>query len=197
MRNVSKSTNLTIKLSLLSAIALLLVYFEFPVLPSFTFLKIDLSDIPALIGAFTFGPLAGVVIEALKNILIMFVKGSQSGGIGELANFMVGCFYVCTAGFIYGKNKNRKTAIYSLIVATIVMSVAGVLANYFIFVPMYYGDKSTAFIIHYMVYGIVPFNLIKGVIISIVTIVIYKRVSVLIHSEASKGWNTNSRKKSA
>lgn len=193
MKNVTKSTNLTIKLGLLGAIALLLAYLEFPVLPAFTFLKIDLSDIPALIGAFTFGPIAGGVIEALKNILIMLVKGSQNGGIGELANFMVGCFYVCTAGFIYSKNKTKKNAIISLIVATIIMSIAGVLTNYFIFVPLYFKSMSTKDLIHYMVYGIVPFNLIKGIIISVVTMVIYKRVSILIYSEASKSGNATSK----
>jgi riboflavin transporter len=197
MKNVSKSTNLTIKLGLLGAIALLLSYLAFPVLPAFSFLKIDLSDIPALIGAFAFGPLAGAIIEALKNILVFIFNSSGTGGIGELANFMVGCFYVCTAGFIYSKNRTRKTAMISLILATVVMSVAGVLANYFIFVPMYYGNKSIAFIFHYLVFGIVPFNLIKGIIVSAVTMLIYKRVSMLIHSEASKYWNTNNKRKSA
>ncbi len=183
MKNVSKSTNLIIKIGLLGAIALILAFFQFPILPAFPFLKMDPSDIPALIGAFAFGPLVGGIIEALKNVLVFIFNNSGTGGVGEFANFMVGCFYVCTAGFIYSRNRTRKSAILSLIAATIFMSVAGVLANYFIFVPMYYGDKPMSFIIHYLVYAIVPFNLIKGVIISVVTMLIYKRVSVLIHSE--------------
>lgn len=189
MKNVSKSTNFTIKVGLLSAFALLLVYFEFPILPAFPFLKIDLSDIPALIGAFAFGPIAGGVIEGIKNILMVLVKGSQTGGVGELANFVVGCFFVCTAGFIYKRKKTRTNAIISLIVALIIMSVAAVLANYFVFVPLYFKNISTKDLIHYMVFGIIPFNLIKGTLISVITIVIYKRVSVLIHAEAVKTWN--------
>jgi riboflavin transporter len=172
MKNLSKSTNLTVKISLLLAIALLLAYFEFPVLPAYTFLKIDLSDIPALIGAFAFGPLVGAVIEALKNVLIVVFKGTQSGGIGELANFVVGCSFVCTAGLIYRHNKTKRTAIISLLVSILAMSIAGVVTNYYIFIPLYFKSMPAKQLIDYMVYGIIPFNLIKGIILSIVTLLI-------------------------
>lgn len=184
MKNVSKSTNFIVKLSLLSAIALLLAFLEFPVLPAFSFLKIDLSDIPALIGAFAFGPLSGAIIEALKNVLIFIFKGTQTGGIGEFANFIVGCTFVCPAAFIYCRNKTRKNAVISLIVAIFSIVVMGVITNYFIFVPLYFKSMPTKDMIHYMVYGIIPFNLIKGLLVSVVTLLIYKRVSVLIHAES-------------
>jgi riboflavin transporter FmnP len=189
MKNLSKSTNFIIKVAILSAFALILMYISFPVLPGFSYLQIDLSDVPALVGAFAFGPLAGALIEGIKNILILLVKGSYTGGVGEFANFVVGCFFVCTSGLIYKYKKTRKTAIISMLVAIVFMSVAAVLANYFVFVPLYFKSMSMKDLIHYMVYGIIPFNLIKGVLISVVTIVIYKRVSVLIHDEAAKTWN--------
>lgn len=196
MKNVSRSTNFTIKMGLLAAIALILMYFEFPVLPAFSFLKIDLSDIPALIGAFAFGPIAGVLIEGLKNILAFLVKGTQTGGVGELANFIVGASFVFTAGIIYKHKKTRNNAIISLLAAIFVMLVAAVLANYFVFIPLYFKGMPTKDLIHYMVFGIVPFNLIKATLISAVTVLIYKRVSVLIHAEAANTWNYKKREES-
>lgn len=193
MKNVSRSTNLSVKIALLSAIALIVMYFQFPILPAYTFLKIDLSDIPALVGAFAFGPFTGAIIEGLKNILIILFMGTQTGGIGELANFVVGCAFVCTAGFIYRFSKTRKTALISLITATIVMTVAGLISNYLVFIPLYFKNMPTKDIIHYLIYAITPFNLIKGIIISVITLVIYKRVSVLIRAESLN----NDRKKAS
>lgn len=184
MKNVSRSTNLLVKVSLLTAIAVIIAFLEFPVLPAFVFLKIDLSDIPALIGAFAFGPLVGAAIEGLKNMLLLLVKGTLTGGVGELANFVVGCSFVCTAGLIYSRKKTRSSAVISLVVAILVMAVAGVVSNYLVFVPLYFPGMKSAALVHYMVYGIIPFNLIKGVIISAATLAIYKRVSVLIHAES-------------
>ncbi len=182
MKNVSKSTNSMVKLALLSAIALVLSYIQFPILPAFAFLKIDLGDIPALIGAFAFGPLFGIAVEGIKNLLIFVFNPSGTGGIGELANFIIGASFVGTAGFLYGRNKTKKSAIISLLVSIAVMGVVGVLANYFILIPLY--QKFMAINIpNYLVYGIIPFNLIKGLIISVVTMLIYKRVSALIHAE--------------
>lgn len=183
MKNVSKSTNLTVKLGVFSAIALVLMFFEFPILPFYSFLKIDLSDVPALISAFAFGPLAGIVVEAIKNVLITVVRGTQTGGIGELANFIIGASFIGTAGLIYKQKKTKKTALISLAAAIVIMSAIGVLANYFVLIPLYFKALPADQIIKYLVYGIIPFNLIKGFLISAVTLVIYKRVSVLIHAE--------------
>ena len=90
MKTKTLNTNRFIKLSLLSAIAVILMYIDFPVIPIFPWLKIDLSNVPALMGAFAFGPLAGVIIELMKNLLILIVKGTGTGFVGELANFLVG-----------------------------------------------------------------------------------------------------------
>jgi len=184
MKNVSKSTNLMVKIALLSAIGLLFTLVDFPILPGFQYLKIDLGDIPALIGAFAFGPIVGIVIEGLKNVLIFLFHNSATGGIGELANFMVGAAFVGTAGLFYSKKKTKKTATISLGVSVISIVAVGVISNYLLIVPLYFPGMPRADLIHYLVYGIIPFNLIKGIIISGVTMLIYKRVSPLIHAES-------------
>ena len=84
---MNKNTSKMIKISLLSALALILMYLDFPVIPIFPWLKIDFSDVPALLGAFGFGPLSGVLIELIKNILVILIKGSSTGLVGEVANF--------------------------------------------------------------------------------------------------------------
>jgi len=119
--------NKQIRIALLSGIAFVLMYFDFP-LPIFpVFLKIDLSDIPALIGAFALGPVAGVVIELIKNILYTLIKGSSSMLIGEFANFAIGATWVFVAGFIYNRNRTFKTAIIGLVSSVLAMTVMAVL----------------------------------------------------------------------
>ncbi|WP_461615181.1 ECF transporter S component [Clostridium sp. Marseille-QA1073] len=169
-----------IKLSLLSAIAFILMYFDFPVLPAFPWLKMDLSDVPALMGAFAFGPLAGIIIEAFKNVLILILKGTHTGFIGELANFLIGISLVCPAAYIYHKNKTIKTALISMTVGLISMEIVGVLANMFLLIPLYMPDMPQSELAKYVIYGIIPFNGIKAVIISALTFILYKRVSVSI-----------------
>ncbi len=195
MNNVRRSTMLMVKLALLSAAAVIFMYFDFPVLPAFPWLKIDLSDIPALVGAFAFGPLAGIVVEAMKNVLIFFVKGTQTAGIGELANFLIGATFVGCAGVIYVRNKTRKMAVISMLVAMVFMSIVGVLANYFLLMPLYGMDKMPAGdLINYIVAGVVPFNLIKGLLVSAITLLIYKRISILIHGAAMENGKRQEKK---
>jgi riboflavin transporter len=191
MNNVSKKTNVLVKVSLLSAIAAVLMYIDFPILPAFDWLKIDLSDIPALIGAFAFGPVAGIIIEAFKILLKMLLKGTQSGGIGELANFIIGIAFVVPAAMLYKGNKTRRTALVGLAVGTIAMSVVGLLANYYLLIPLYKNFlpalKESSYVMKYMFYGVLPFNLIKGVMVAAVTLVIYKKIAVILRAE---GMNT-------
>lgn len=201
MNNNKKiSTNLLIKIALLSAIAVVLMYFDFPILPGFDFLKIDLSDVAALIGAFAYGPIVGAIIELIKNILILLVKGSTSVGIGEVANLIIGVSLIVPAALIYSKNKTRKTAVKGLIAGTITMSIVGALANYFVFIPMYKAYlpslNTTIGIVEYLTYGIIPFNLIKGTLVSIVTVLIYKYVAKLIlrESEVNNSFSSSNRK---
>lgn len=194
-----KKLNTLIKISLLSAIAFILMFFEFP-LPIFpNFLQIDLSDLPALIGGFALGPMAGVLIELFKNVLHIIFKGTSTALIGELANFLVGSVFVITSASIYAKNKTRKNAIISLIIGSIVMSIAAGILNYCLFLPLYdkvlgfkiaavvgMGSKLNPRIINLftlVLWSIVPFNLLKGIIVSAVSLAVYKAVSPILHQE--------------
>lgn len=196
-----RQTNLnrTIKISLLSVIAFILMFLEFP-LPIFpSFLQVDLSDIPALIGAFSLGPVAGILIELFKNVLHVMFKGSTTGFVGEFANFAVGSIFVFVAGIVYKQKKSKGTAIIGLVTGTIVMSIVASILNYTILLPLYskaFKAPIDAFVQmgavlnpniksvkDLVLMSILPFNLLKGIIVSIATFPIYKGVSPMIQNE--------------
>ena len=121
--------------ALLSAMAYVLAFVEFPVPLSPSFAKMDLSDFPALVGAFAFGPSSGLLIELVKNTLQFLT--TSTGGIGEIANFLMGASYVVAAGVIYKYRKTKKTAWIACAAASLVMGIAAALANYFILLPLF------------------------------------------------------------
>ncbi|UXZ09780.1 ECF transporter S component [Clostridium perfringens] len=178
--NKNLNTNRFIKLSLLSAIAVILMYIDFPVIPIFPWLKIDLSDVPALMGAFAFGPLAGVIIELMKNLLILIVKGTGTGFVGELANFLVGVALVWPAALVYKKNKTKKTAILGMVLGVLCIEVVGILANVYLLLPAYGMAMSKAELMQYVTVGLIPFNGIKSILVCGITYALYKKVSVSI-----------------
>lgn len=191
--------NKMIKISLLSVMAFILMFFELliPIFPEF--LKIDISDLPAILGAFALGPIEGIEIELFKNVLKVIFKGTSSGFVGELANFIVGSVLVIVAGYIYKYKKSRKTAVLGLIVGSIVMSVVAAVLNYTVFLPLFAvafkapievfvtaGSKVNSHI-HTLkdlvMWSILPFNLLKGIIVSTIALVMYKSVSPILHKE--------------
>ncbi|HHL2032628.1 ECF transporter S component [Clostridium perfringens] len=180
MKTKTLNTNRFIKLSLLSAIAVILMYIDFPVIPIFPWLKIDLSDVPALMGAFAFGPLAGVIIELMKNLLILIVKGTSTGFVGELANFLVGVALVLPAALVYKKNKTKKTAILGMVLGVLCIEVVGILANVYLLLPAYGMAMSKAELMQYVTVGLIPFNGIKSILVCGITYALYKKVSVSI-----------------
>ena len=180
MKTKNLNTHRFIKLSLLSAIAVILMYMDFLVIPIFPWLKIDLSDVPALMGAFAFGPLAGITIELMKNLLILIVKGTGTAFVGEIANFLVGIALVWPAAMLYKKNKTKKTAIIGMILGTISIEIIGVLANVYLLLPAYGMAMSKAELINYVMVGLLPFNGIKAVLVCGITYVLYKKVSVSV-----------------
>lgn len=185
MVNVSKKTNTVVKAALLMTLGFILTYFEFPVLPAFPWLKVDLSAVPVLLSGFAFGPLVGVGVEILKNLLVIFIKGSSTGGVGQLANIIVVGSYVFFASLVFKKMKTRKGAILGALAGSIAMIPLAMLANYFILIPMYFpGGMEAQMLRSYLFYGIPVFNFIKGVIVSIVGILFYDRVAMLINREA-------------
>lgn len=189
-----KNLNKFIKISLLSAIAVVLMFFEFPIpfLP-FPWLKIDLSDIPALMGGFAFGPIAGVIIELLKNLLILIVKGTGTYFVGEFANFIIGATLVFPAAYIYHKNKGKKTAFLGMIVGSLFMQIIGIIANVYFLLPAYGMKMAASESINYVMAGLIPFNGVKAIMVSGITYVLYKKVANTIFNTDS---NFDSAKKS-
>lgn len=191
----TKNLNKLIKIALLSAIAVVLMYFDFivPFIP-FSWLKIDLSDVPALMGAFAFGPMAGVVIELLKNILIVIVKGSETMLVGQLANFIVGCAFVVPAAWVYHRNKSKKTAILGMLLGTLSIEIVGILANIYILLPAFGMAMAKDELIKYVTIGLIPLNGLKSILVSVLTYILYKRVSVAIFKVDSNFGSVEKRK---
>lgn len=177
----NKNLNKFIKISLLGAIAVVLMYFDFPIpfLP-FPWLKIDLSDIPALMGAFAFGPMAGIVIELIKNLLILIVKGTSTYFVGEIANFIVGVSLVAPAAWVYHRNKSRKNVLLGMALGTLAIEIIGIIANVYLLLPAFGMNMVREELIQYVTIGLLPFNGIKSVLVCGITYVLYKRVSTSI-----------------
>jgi riboflavin transporter FmnP len=174
--------------ALLSAVSYILGMIEFPIPLTPSFARMDFSDFPALIGAYAFGPIAGVLIELVKNILRLTT--TSTGGIGELANFLMGGSFVITAGLIYRVHKTKRMAWISGIAGSVVMGIVAAFSNYFILLPLFESfmpmDQMIAAFgalipfIHskrdIVLYNALPSNLIKGLLITVVTMLIYKRI---------------------
>ncbi|MBE3554338.1 ECF transporter S component [Thermicanus aegyptius] len=177
-----------VTISMMGAVAFLMMYFEFP-LPTFpVFLKIDFSEIPALVVGLIFGPWAGVGVEGMKNLIHYMVKGSETGiPIGQLANFAAGGLFVYLVSVLYQKGRNMRGLILGLAVATIAMSALMSISNYYILFPAY------AYFLHFplqeeellktVLFGIAPFNLIKGFILSVLTVLLYSKLGDFIREK--------------
>ena len=175
--------------AMLSAIAFVLMFLEFsvPIMPPV--IKMDLSDLPELIGAFAMGPVSGVAICLIKNLLHLFM--STTGGVGELSNFILGACFVFPAGMIYRKWKGKKSAILGASLGSFLMAAVSVISNYYIVYPVYYNfmDKDailTAYqaifpgvenILQCLIVFNAPFTLVKGLFSVVITVLIYKHIS--------------------
>ena len=194
--NKMLTTRNIVLIALFGAVSAVLMLFELP-LPIIAppFYKMDLSEVPVLIGTFSLGPAAGVVIELIKILLKLVIKSSTTAGIGDLANFLVGCAFVIPAGIIYKRNKTKKSAIIGMLVGILTMVIAGSLMNGFVLLPFYakaFGGmeaiiaagtavhSSVDSVFTFVALCVAPFNIIKGVVVSILTFLLYKRISPLI-----------------
>lgn len=189
--NSSKNLNKMIKVSLLVAISVVLMYFDFPIIPAFPWLQIDLSEVPALMGGFAYGPITGGAIVILKVVLRFLLKGTGTVFVGEIANIIVGLALIMPATYIYHRNKSKKTAIIGMISGALVMQVAGILANVYILLPLFGMDMKGAALANYIFFGLIPFNAIKAAIVSVLTYLLYKKVSKSIFKVDSKFENRN------
>ena len=112
-----------VQIGMLSAIAVVLMMFDIPLPFAPTFYKIDLSEVPVLVGCFAMGPMAGVLVELVKILLNLVLTGTQTAGVGEIANFIIGCSFCVPAGLIYRRNRTRKSALIGMVTGTVLMIV--------------------------------------------------------------------------
>ncbi|QRN86247.1 ECF transporter S component [Clostridia bacterium] len=177
--NSTSKTRKMIQITMLAVISFLLVYFvEFPLLAAAPYLKYDPSQVPTLIASFAFGPMAGLIAEVIKSFLFFISGKSTSGIVGVSAALVAGASFTMAAGLVYKFKKTRKGALLALIIGTLVMTVAMAIGNKYIFLPLW-GIPQQG--INGLVKTVIlPFNLIKGLITSIITFMLYKRIHKIL-----------------
>ena len=200
-RTASKITTRSLVVTaMLSAVAFILMYIEFPIpalIPSFV--KLDISDLPELLAAFSLGPVYGVVVTLLKNLLFIVFHGTSSAYVGELFNFLMGSVFAFTAGLIYHTGKSRKTALIGAVAGAALMALLSVPLNYFVVYPAYvvcYGLPLEAIIGMYqailpsadslikcLVIFNLPFTFCKGMLDTLLCFLIYKPLSPILHAK--------------
>ncbi len=187
-----------IKIAILSAIASVVMLFEFPlpfIAPSFY--ELDLSEAVIMMGSFAIGPVAGVIMELLKNLINILFNGTTTAYVGEFANFVTGCAFILPAALIYKYNKTIKGAVIGMVTGALSLAVVGGFLNYFILVPAFsslYGMPIEAIVgmatkinplitnlKTMIVFAVAPFNLLKGVVCSVISLILYKRISKILH----------------
>ncbi|MBC2168971.1 ECF transporter S component [Listeria booriae] len=169
-----------VSIAVLGAVAFVIMLIQFPLLPSAPFLKLDFSDVPAAIGGLLFGPLAIILIEFVKNVLEYLVTGSFVGvPVGELANFLSGICFVLPIYYVFRYTRSTKAMILGAGIGTVTMTVIMSLFNYFVLLPFYItvgGLPAGTNIVALVTTAILPFNLLKGVVVSAVFILVYGRM---------------------
>lgn len=183
-------------MGMLGAIAGVLMLFEFP-LPFLapSFYGLDLSEIPVLVGAFAMGPVEGVITELVKILVKLMLKPTSTGFVGEFANVCIGCSLILPAGLIYRSKKTKKSAVIGMAVGTACMATAGAVLNALVMLPFYSNfmplesilaagaaiNPAIGSVWTFALFAVAPFNLVKGILVSLVTTLVYKRISVIIH----------------
>lgn len=187
------------RIALLAAISAVLFLPTFTI-PIIGFYKLDLSNLPVLLGGFSMGPIAGLIILAIKSLTGLIT--TTSGGVGELADFLLGASIMLPAVLIYRTNKSRKSALLGMVVGTVSLTICGVLANAVLLIPFY------VTVMHFPLEAIVktftdiipsvdslgkmlafvtaPFNVLKGVVLSLATFLLYKHLSPILHGRGAR-----------
>lgn len=196
------STKNVAVMGMLGALSAVLMLFEVPlpfIAPSFY--GLDLSEVPILVGTFALGPLAGVVMEAVKILIKLLLKPTSTGFVGEFANLFFGCSMVLPAGLIYRFRKTKKGAMAAMAAGTVIMSAVGIAGNAMVMIPFYSNfmplenilvagaaiNPAVGNVWTFAVFCVGPFNIIKGVAVSVITALVYKRVSGMIRSIGAEG----------
>ena len=172
-------TNKIVKAAALAAIAFILQVIGSMIgLRVGGFLDVEISDYPAIIGAFALGPLYGVMIELVKNLLHCAI--TNTGFVGELANFVVNGIFVFTIGMVYKYNKTKKGAVLSLITGGIVLVIAAVFVNLYIMLPLYMSDAPYSAKMSIVLTLITPFNAARALVLGVITMLSYKKIRPLL-----------------
>ena len=197
MSNTSNKTRKLVEIGMLGAIATVLMLFEFPI-PFIAppFYELDFSEVPVLVGAFALGPMAGATIELVKILINLLINGTATAFVGEIGNYLLGCSFIIPAALIYKKHKSKKNALIAMIIGTIAMTVFGCFLNAYILLPTYatafgmpidaIGGMGSAInanindVMTFVIIAVAPFNIIKGIIVSVITLLIYKHISPIL-----------------
>ena len=197
MTNRTNKTKTLVEIGMLGAIATILMLFEFPI-PFIAppFYEMDLSEVPVLVGAFALGPMAGATIELIKILINLMINGTATAFVGEIGNYIIGCSFIIPAAVIYKKKKSKKNALIAMIVGTLTMAVFGCFLNAYVLLPTYaaaFGmpidaiigmgsaiNPSITNIMTFVVIAVAPFNIIKGIVVSLITMLIYKHISPIL-----------------
>ncbi|MBE6542965.1 MAG: ECF transporter S component [Ruminococcaceae bacterium] len=186
-----------VKIAILSALSSVIMLLEFPI-PFLApgFYKLDFSEVIILIGGFSMGPTAALIMEFIKNLINLLIDGSVTGGVGELANFLIGASFTVSASIVYKFIKTKKGALISCLVGCVSLALVGACINYFIVVPAYasmFGgidniimtgaqvNPAVNSLFKFVLICVIPFNLVKGVLCSVISFLLYKKVSPILH----------------
>jgi len=189
--------NFLVKTAFLGAIAFVLMYLEFPTPITPPWLKMDFSDLPAVVAGFALGPVSGVLVQLIKTLLFLIIRGTTSGGVGELGNFLMGVALVLPSALLYKKHHNKKSAVLAMIVGILVMTAASGLVNYFLLIPAYSKMMPIEAIISacsaivpavdsvlgYCVVFAMPFTFVKSLLDCIIIFFSYKKLSPILHKQ--------------
>ena len=207
--NKLMTTKNVVLMGMFGALAGVLMVFEIP-LPFLapSFYGLDISEVPVLVGTFALGPVAGAVIEVVKILVKLVLKPTSTGFVGELANLTFGCAMAIPAGLIYQFKKTRKGAMAALTAGTLLMSAAAIVGNALVMLPFYSNfmpleniiaagaaiNPAVSNVWTFAVICVGPFNVIKGIVVSMITVLVYKHISAMIHSIGTEKRNGQSRK---
>ncbi len=183
-------------IAVLGALSAVLMLFDFPIAVAPSFYKLDLGDLPALIGAFALGPVPALFIQIVKILIKLLLKPTSTAFVGEIAAFVFSTVYCVSAAVFYQRNKTRKGAIRAMVLASLLMVAVAALGNHLFIIPAYvrmFHMPLEAIIslgqaifpavrdkLSFVLFCVVPFNLIKAVIVDVLTLVLYKRISPIL-----------------
>ena len=195
MRKSLTVKNIT-RIAILATLGAVLMLIDFPIFVAPGFYKMDLGDLPCLIGAFAMGPVPALFIQIIKILLKMLFKPTSTAFIGEIAAFIFSSSYCLSASMIYQNNKTKKGAVKALIIGSIVMIIVSVLANYLFIIDAYsklYGMPLEAIIglgqaifpiinskLSFVLCCVLPFNIIKVICVDLFTMLLYKHISPIL-----------------